>query len=291
MIDIIIPTYNRPKDIAKFVLEIQKQRYSDYHVYIIDDFGVEDIKDLIPDDKTHFTYLRLPENKGQAYARNVAIAMGKGNIVVSLDDDAWFENEDALELVSDYFKNSPSLGCLMFNVRSPQEDYLSKVHNIQVDGQLIGSHITCGCAYTRVALKEINGFEGFLHSGAEETDVSLKLTAKGYDIRFAVRIKVFHNYLPAIRSKKWYRILRFNTTRNDLLIVVMRYPAKYVLKYFFGKYFSHVLYSFKNTRDRWVVGLYTILALPAALIKLPQALSRRNPLTRSSFLKWVKIRW
>ncbi len=32
MIDIIVPTYNRPDDIIKFVVEIQKQTYSDYHV-------------------------------------------------------------------------------------------------------------------------------------------------------------------------------------------------------------------------------------------------------------------
>jgi len=290
MIDIIVPTYNRPADIEKFVAEIQKQAFNDLHVYIVDDHGKEPIEHLIPKDNDRFTFIRLPENKGQAYARNVAIAKGRGNIIVSLDDDAWFEDEHALSALPDYFKTYPKLGCLMFDVRSPQEDRISKTSNID-DGQLIGSHITCGCAYTREALQSIDGFGGYLHSGAEETDVSLKLISAGYEIRFAKSIPVFHNYTPGIRPPKWYRMLRFNTTRNDMLIVVMRFPTGKVLPYFFGKYFSHALFSFRNKRDPFIAGLYTLMALPAALLMLPKALKQRKAITNEQFSAWLKIRW
>ena len=291
MIDIIVPTYNRPNDIEKFVLEIQKQNFKDYHVFIIDDCGPEQIEHLIPKNDSRFSYFRLPENKGQAFARNIAIEKGVGEIIVSMDDDAWFENENAFSHLNDYFKKYSNLGCLMFDVRTPQEDYLSKIHAISTDGQIIGSHITCGCAYSRKALMEIEGFGGYLHSGAEETDVTLKLIEKGYDLRFALLIPVFHNYIPGIRSKRWYRMLRFNTTRNDLLIVVMRYPLVYVLPYFFGKYFSHVLFSVKFNRDRIAAAFYTLLSLPAAIIKLPQAIMHRKALSVHDFNRWIKIRW
>jgi glycosyltransferase involved in cell wall biosynthesis len=291
MIDIIVPTYNRPDDIKRFVAKIREQEFKNFHVYIVDDCGVEEIRHLIPENNPHFTYIKLPENRGQAFARNVAIEKGNGEIIVSLDDDAWFEKPDGLSLIAEYFTTYSKLGCLMFDVRTPNEDCLSSIHSVSADGQLLGSHITCGCAYSRAALKAINGFGGYLHSGAEETDVSLKLTLQGYELRFALKISVFHNYLPGVRSKEWYRMLRFNTTRNDLLIIIMRYPLIYVLPYFFGKYFSHVLYSFKNSRDSMVAGLYTLLSLPAVLMKLPVAIANRRALTVDMFNKWVKIRW
>lgn len=290
MIDIIIPTYNRPKDIEKFVAEIQKQAYTDYHVYIIDDCGEHPIEHLIPLNG-RFTYIKLPTNKGQAYARNVGIEQGKGDIIVSLDDDAWFENEDSLFIVQEYFNQYPTLGCLMFDVRSPNEAYLSQLQNIQADGQIIGSHITCGCAYSRKAIEHVGGFNKFIHSVGEETDITLKMVHSGYELRFAKRIHVYHNYMPGERSAAWYRRLRFNATRNDMLIVAMHYPLIWVLPYFFGKYLSHVLFSFRSNRAPLSVGLYSLLALPVALLKLPLALSERKPLTNKQFSEWLKIRW
>lgn len=291
MIDIIVPTYNRPDDIIKFVVEIQKQTFSDYRVIIVDDCSSADIKSLIPLEHPNFTYIKLEHNKGQAFARNIAIAEGKGEIIVSLDDDAWFEDIDALSKLVKVFNIYPSLGCLMFDVRTPSDDYLSNIHHIIHTNQLVGSHITCGCAYTRKALLDIGGFSGFLHSGAEETDVTLRLIEKRYELRFSKEIKVFHNYIPKARTNKWYRQLRFNTTRNDLLIVIMRYPTIKLIPYFFGKYFSHVKFSFLSKRDRFVTGLYTILALPAACLKLPQALKYRKAISLKDFNVWKKIRW
>lgn len=291
MIDIIVPTYNRPNDIEKFVFEIQKQSYSNYHVIIVDDCSSENIKIKVPVNHPNFTFIKLEENRGQAYARNVAISEGKGDIIISLDDDAWFESSDALIRVKEVFEKYPAMGCLMFDVRTPNDDYLSVLHSITEDNKVVGSHITCGCAYTRKALEDIEGFSGFLHSGAEETDVTLRLIEKKYELRFSREIKVFHNYIPKIRTNKWYRQLRFNTTRNDLLIVIMRYPLIKVLPYFFGKYISHVKYSFFNKRDTFVTGIYTIMALPAAILKLPAALKYRRPISNMDFNKWIKIRW
>lgn len=48
MIDIIVPTYNRPNEIKKFVKEISKQNLLNFKVYIIDDYGEEDVEVSIP---------------------------------------------------------------------------------------------------------------------------------------------------------------------------------------------------------------------------------------------------
>ena len=71
MIDIIVPTYNRPKDIEKFIVEIKKQDFNEYHVIIVDDCGDLPIEHLIPKNDANFTYIRLEKNQGQAAANHM----------------------------------------------------------------------------------------------------------------------------------------------------------------------------------------------------------------------------
>lgn len=288
-IDIIVPTYNRKNDLQRFISEINKQTYQNFYVYIIDDCSVEPLYDIIPEDKK-FNYIRLNENKGQAEARNIGISAGKGQIVISMDDDAWFYNDtQALQKIQSYFANNLDLGCLMFDILEPQKKWLSDDRQLG-DLQLLGSHITCGCAYSRIALEKINGFSGFFHSGAEETDLSLRLIKANFSIRFGKYIKVFHNYLPGTRSSSWYYQLRKNTTRNDLFIVILHFPGPYTFFYFLAKSISHLWYSLTHRNS--ILAFYaSLIGISQAIIKLPRLLVKRTPLSKKQFLKWLKIRW
>lgn len=290
MFDIIVPTFNRPDDIAVFVREIKKQTEKDYKVFIIDDCGEQSPAAHIPADDDRFVYRRLPENKGQAFARNKAIEMSVGEIIISMDDDAWFENENALSRMLEYFNKYPDAGCIMFNVRTPERKYLHEEKNLQ-DGAVIGGHITCGCAYRREIIEKIGGFGGFLHSQAEEVDLTLKIFRLGYTIRFAKEIPVFHNYQPGVRTDKWYYQARFNTCRNDLLIVWMRYPAIFILPFFFGKFLGHFRFVLRNKRQPLRSAGQIIKALFNATGKIPLALRHRNALNMSQFKQWYSIRW
>jgi GT2 family glycosyltransferase len=160
-----------------------------------------------------------------------------------------------------------------------------------MDNQEIGFHITCGCAYSRKALDDISGFSNFFHSGAEEADITFKLIKKGYKIFFTDRVKVFHNFRPNERNQEWYRKYRRNTTRNDLLIVLMYYPRIMIIPYFFGKWISHIRFSFLASRKRMDTTFYTIVAGFEAIIKINQALIYRDALSKTEFNKWLKIRW
>jgi glycosyltransferase involved in cell wall biosynthesis len=288
-IDIIVPTYNRQKDIDHFVEEILKQDYPNFTVFFIDDCSTPPL--LLPIHSPHFKLIRLNKNEGQASARNYGIKSGKGDFIVSMDDDAWFfEDTNALFKIPSYFVDSTT-GCVMFDVKTPNEDWLSVNRKLK-DFQEIGSHITCGCAYKRKTIEDIKGFNGFLHSCAEETDISLRLFYNHYKIIFAKSIKVFHNYTPTIRSDQWFRQFCKNITRNDLIIVLSYYPKLFILPYFFGKFFSHLRYIlFKNKRDRLMGGMYSVLGFFQVFINLNYVINNRQGLSYKVFKKWIKMRW
>ncbi len=210
-LDILVPTYNRGVELEKFFREIKKQIFKNYKIIIIDDYSSTPIDRFIPNDD-RIVYKRLEKNRGQAFARNMGLRLCISDIVVSLDDDAWFEEPNGLSQIFEYFNKFPKLGCLMLNLKEPGTKYISESYNLS-DGCITAEHKTCSCAYRRKAINDIGQFCGFFHSYAEETDITLKLIKKGYDIRFAKKIKIFHNYTANERNETWYLRARFNNLK------------------------------------------------------------------------------
>jgi len=287
-IDIIVPTYNRPKDLEKFVTEIQKQTYKDFKVHIIDDCGDINIKHLIPQNNAKFHFERLAKNGGQANARNHALKKSNSEIVIFMDDDAWFLNSDALYEIVNYYKNNSSISCLMFDVQEPNRELLSKRNHLN-DMQEIGEFIACGVSFRRKPLERIGGYSKSFHSYGEETELSMRLIDKGYKLFFGKRIKLFHNYIPKDRDIIWFKRFKFNTVRNDLMIVLMKYPLIYVFYYFPGKFFSHIIYNFKNEKNSFIANTVSFKALFFVIQHLFSI--ERAPMKIKNFRHWKEIRF
>lgn len=289
-IDIIVPTYNRPKDIGKFIEEIQKQNIENFKVFIIDDHGDEDISHLIPKNSSKFHYYRLEKNSGQAYARNYALKIGKSPIVIFMDDDAWFLQKDALERIIHYFSTKIDLGCLMFNILEPNRDWLSNRNNIE-DGAELAEFIACGVAFKRDAIELIGGFSSFLHSYGEETEISMRLIDANYKLYFGKKIEVFHNYIPDTRNRIWKNRFIHNTVRNDLLIIFIRYPIIFILPYLVFKPLSHVKYYLTKKQFN-VNNLIQILkGVFSFILLIPYACKHRQSVSIQSFNYWRKNRF
>jgi GT2 family glycosyltransferase len=170
----------------------------------------------------------------------------------------------------------------MFNISTPHTNYSERK-----SGTELPLHVTCGCVYRREALARVGGFSKILHSGAEETDLSLRLIHEGYKIRFYSE-KVFHNFAPEERSKEWYLKVRHNTTRNDLAIVYMRYPFPIFIIHLAGKAFGHLRFSIANGRYVLSTLLVTCKAIFSFFVMLPKL--QRKPVTNSELKYWLSLR-
>lgn len=289
LLSVIVPTYNRPRYLERFVIEISKQTYSNYQVYVVDDNSACDNKSVIPADD-RYKYFRLKKNQGQTFARNYALDQATGDIVILLDDDAWFLDDDAMEKIIQYFTEDDRLGCLMFDIQEPGKELLSRQKNLK-DRENIGGFIACACAFRKEALQKIGGFTDFLHSYGEETDLVLKLLPHAYKIKFSKRIKVFHDYYPAKRSEEWYLRFRKNSVRNDILIIMMRFPWYSVPFFILGKFWSHLRYTLGNKRSLLRATFSTFSGFFSALTNVNKAFRHRKPLSHSLFKVWLKTRW
>lgn len=109
-VSVIIPTYNRKNVIENSIQSVLNQTYPDFELLIIDDGSTDDTKELIDEIKDpRLRYIRLPENKGVAAARNVGIAEAKYDYIAFQDsDDLWMETK--LEKQMKVISENPDIG-------------------------------------------------------------------------------------------------------------------------------------------------------------------------------------
>lgn len=92
-VSIIIPTYNRGYCIARSIDSILAQTYQDYELIIMDDGSTDQTEALVAEYMKRYPnihYLKLPQNKGVANARNIGMKEARGDYIAFQDsDDYW----------------------------------------------------------------------------------------------------------------------------------------------------------------------------------------------------------
>jgi GT2 family glycosyltransferase len=281
-VSIVIPTYNRRSTLSKTLEKCETLIPQPSEIIVVDDASTDDTKAFIHAyNKSWVRYIRLPENRGQAYARSVGMATAQGEIIVSLDDDSYFMDVDALERVVRRFEESPQYGILVFKTFTPRDEIDPPENRLFY----VSDHVTGGCAYRKSLLDKIGYHLLFIHSGGEETDLSLKTLDAGYSILLDYSIRVFHDFEPDKRSKKWRTTIRRQTMRNDLLEVWVRFPWVWVFPATLYKLFSH----FRHGLQHHLV-IPSMMGFLGFLIKLPIALMYRKPVSSKTLHQYLALR-
>lgn len=107
-VSVIIPTYNRPEQLAKAIDSVLMQTFRDFEIIVINDGGI-DVKNLIDDlnIEKNIIYLHHAINRGLPAARNTGIRIARGKYIAYLDDDDTFYPEHLKTLV-DFLETSDS---------------------------------------------------------------------------------------------------------------------------------------------------------------------------------------
>ena len=91
LVSIIIPTYNRESLILRAIQSLDDQTFQDFEIFIVDDASTDSTEKVIKKlAHPKINFIRLNENKGQCYARNLAIKQSRSKYIGFLDsDDEW----------------------------------------------------------------------------------------------------------------------------------------------------------------------------------------------------------
>jgi glycosyltransferase involved in cell wall biosynthesis len=98
-VSVIIPTYNRARDVCSAVDSVLAQRFDDLEVIVVDDGSTDETQELLErryGDRIVYVY---QENQERCVARNTGIHHSSGTYVAFLDsDDVWLPDKLAAQM-------------------------------------------------------------------------------------------------------------------------------------------------------------------------------------------------
>ncbi|MBZ9624559.1 glycosyltransferase [Clostridium sp. FP2] len=104
MISVIIPTYNNEIYICDAIESVLVQTYKDLEIIVVDDGSSDGTKEILSKylDKIIYVY---KENGGEASARNLGLALAKGEYVTFLDGDDLYKSDKVEKQIKAFLEN------------------------------------------------------------------------------------------------------------------------------------------------------------------------------------------
>lgn len=226
MISVVIPLYNKEKQIANTLHTVLKQTYQDFEIVIVND-GSSD-NSVVEVEKIQDSRIRIihQQNRGASAARNKGIEEAKYNLIAFLDaDDEW--KPEYLETQYNLSLKYPECSVFVTNYEFKDPNGLitkTKISNLPydtVDGLLTNYFEVINCSHPPItsitimvkkyAIKEIGGFLVGATLG-EDLITWAKLAVK-YKIAFSKKVVAVYNF----RSQKQLVIPRRAPDKVDLV--------------------------------------------------------------------------
>jgi GT2 family glycosyltransferase len=142
-VSIIIPTYNRVKDLEETLDSIISQTTLSKEILIVDDSDHNEIENLVERRKNEFKekeivlkYLRNKKEKSLAIARNVGIENAVGDVILFLDDDVVLDKDYIKEIVRIYEAYPNALGVQGYITNIVLSEFWNRIDKILFRGYL-----------------------------------------------------------------------------------------------------------------------------------------------------------
>jgi glycosyltransferase involved in cell wall biosynthesis len=202
LVDIIIPAYNPGPYIHEAIKSAYKQNYRHINVIVVDDHSDEDLsylRDLYP----NLTYHRNEKNLGPSISRNIAIEMGKGELISLLDADDIMES-NKIRLSVDRFKtNDIGMTCGNYKIFVNRNRFTAPFYKapIKVDYQaLLKVNLVASGSTTirRDVMKKVGGFDP-RYKICEDYDLWIRV-AELYPIEYIHEILYYYSILQGSNS-------------------------------------------------------------------------------------------
>jgi glycosyltransferase involved in cell wall biosynthesis len=181
LISVVIPCFNDAKYIEQSVLSALNQTYPNIEVIVVDDGSNIETKAALRKIEPKVTKLITQENQGQSTARNVGIREAKGDYILTLDSDDYFDStfcEKGMEL----FLRKKDVKIVSCHTKLLFEDGTSTI--FKTLGGNIESFLCKNCALGSSMFKKedwsvCGGYDETMRSGYEDWEFFIRLLKNG----------------------------------------------------------------------------------------------------------------
>ena len=271
-----IVTRNRHGILPKAIESAQRQTYSRIQVAVLDD-GSEDDTPQLRSRYPEVRWIRWEYSRGYLEARNHLMREYNADFYVSLDDDAWFINEDEISIAMQHMEMNPRVAAVAFDILSPDREKPTSRSEPRPTHMFIG----CGHMLRTSAILECGFYvpaPGYY--GSEEMDLCIRLLDRNWEIHFLPGVHVWHDKTTIARD---ISAQHRSGVCNDLAFAARRCPFPLVLGIIPTKLINHLRFAAKNHLLRSCLG-----GLRLFVSRVLYVLNSREPVRASTFVEFIR---
>lgn len=245
-ISVLIGTRNRPEALIRCLRSVLAQDYPNFEVLVLDDASdaynvCEFLQELA---NSRIRCFRVPEPLGVAGGRNRLMELAEGDVFCVIDDDAYFDDLQALNKIANIFIRNADVGIVAVKVIDHQDKKTSLLvpfpkwalicHPGLVDEETDVSYFLGTCHAIRRKVIQVCGlYQSELMYGEEELDLSYRAVEAGFRIRYIPEITVHH--CPQDSVVKSHKFMRrpelYYHVRNRILLARKYLPLHFATFY------------------------------------------------------------
>jgi biofilm PGA synthesis N-glycosyltransferase PgaC len=226
---ILIPCHNEEKQIRKTVKQLLNLDYPDYEIILIDDGSTDGTAAILRDlCKTHESVrsVYVKTNQGKATALNVACVAARGELILTMDADAFLDPK-ALKWMAWHFVCFPRVGAVTGNPRVLNRttliakiqtgEYSTIIGLIKRTQRILGKILTVSgviAAFRRKALISAGLWDTDMVT--EDIDITWKLEQRFWDVRYEPRA-ICWILVPETLKGLWRQRLRWSQGGVEVL--------------------------------------------------------------------------
>lgn len=213
LLSIIIPCYNDAACIEQAVFSALNQTYPNKEVIVVDDGSNAETKTILKKLAPKITKLITQENQGQSTARNNGVRIAKGEYILNLDSDDFFENSFCEKAIRKFQEDEEIAIVSCYVNRFNAKGFIDIFYP---DGGFITNFLLTNCAMGSAMFKKsdwqaTNGYDENMRKGFEDWEFYIRLIKNG---RSAFVIpEILFNY----RSKENSTTSKANKIKSELL--------------------------------------------------------------------------
>lgn len=259
-ITVLIATKDRVEEIERAIQSSINQSLK-VNIVVLDDASEIHIKEELEGKfrDQPIKWMRSDAPSGVAGARNKLVEGSQGSIMVFLDDDAYFTQEDSLEKILNFFSSSDEIAGMALKIILRQDAeglqipfnklkrFLNK--NIQDEESEVSYYIGAGHVLLRETFEKIGGYDPELFYGLEELDLSSEIIKEEKKIIYFPQIEVIHEPKKSVVDKKnKLKDEAYYSIRNRIWVSYKHLPTIYLIIHLFiwcSFYFLKSLFKFQ----------------------------------------------
>lgn len=193
-ISIIIPCYNDSKYISKSIESAFNQTYVNKEIIVVDDGSDLLTKQELSKLSSKINLLITQKNKGVSAARNMGILKAKGDFILTLDSDDYFEPEFCKKAINEFIIDSEIaiVTCHTNWFKSIQDSEVYIPGGGKLDDILLGNVAMGSTMFRKISWEKVGGYDIKMINGFEDWEFYIRVLEDGGKIK--VIPEVLFNY-------------------------------------------------------------------------------------------------